>query len=287
MDADRGREIARPHAGGEHHRVGHDHILADAYAGHPLAVMEDFRHLGILADHGAAGARTLGERLRYVDGIGLAVGRNAHRTDHIIDGDQRIALLDLFRRHHIDLEIEHLGHGGVALELLEAALMGGDGDRAALFEAGRLAGLGLEIAIELGGVFGELSHAVRATQLADQPGGVPGGAAGKLAAFQQHRLGNAELGQVIGDRAADHPAADNDDLGRARQVLRHGPAQPAGASWRISLSVDSRSRTSAQPTRIISIAGSWRWGKVVPVHSSTTMDLKSRKVESFEVAATH
>ena len=38
---------------------------------------------------------------------------------------------------------------------------------------------------------------------------------------------------------------------------------------------------------IISIAGSCRWGRSVPVHSSTTMGLKSRKLASFDVAATH
>ena len=47
----------------------------------------------------------------------------------------------------------------------------------------------------------------------DQPGGVPGRAAGELLALQQQHVGDAELGQVIGDRAADDAAADDDDVG--------------------------------------------------------------------------
>ena len=49
----------------------------------------------------------------------------------------------------------------------------------------------------------------------------------------------------------------------------------------------SSDRTSPQPTRIISSAGSCRCGSVVPVHSSTTIGLKSRNIASFDVAATH
>ena len=80
-----------------------------------------------------------------------------------------------------------------------------------MFEAGRLAGLGLETAIELGGIFGHLGHALRTAQLAYQSGGVPSGAAGQLTALQQHHVGNAELGQMIGDRATDDAAADDDN----------------------------------------------------------------------------
>ena len=76
---------------------------------------------------------------------------------------------------------------------------------------------------------------------------------------------------------------------------RPAPAGPAGGTGvspeprfcRSSLKVDSRSRTTHQPTRIISMAGACRCGRVVPVHSSTTIGLKSRNIASFEVAATH
>ena len=74
---------------------------------------------------------------------------------------------------------------------------------------------------QLGGVFGELGHPPRRAQLADQPGRMPGRAAGELLALQQHHVGDAELGQVIGDRAADDAAADDDDIGAGGELGGH------------------------------------------------------------------
>ena len=51
--------------------------------------------------------------------------------------------------------------------------------------------------------------------LADQPGGMPGGAAGELALLEQHDVAPAELGEVVGDARADDAAADDDDFGVA------------------------------------------------------------------------
>ena len=44
-----------------------------------------------------------------------------------------------------------------------------------------------------------------------EPGGVPGGARGQPVALEQHDVLPAHVGQVIGDRAADDAAADDDD----------------------------------------------------------------------------
>ena len=95
-----------------------------------------------------------------------------------------------------------------------------------LLEAGRLPGLGLEAGVELGRVFGEAREVRGRAQLADQPGGVPGGAGGQLLALQQHHVAPAELGQMIGDRAADHAAADDHGLRLARQILGHHMTSP-------------------------------------------------------------
>ena len=49
---------------------------------------------------------------------------------------------------------------------------------------------------------------------------MPGGAAGQLPAFEQHHIRDAQLGQVVGDGAADDAAADDDDVGAGRDHLR-------------------------------------------------------------------
>ena len=88
-----------------------------------------------------------------------------------------------------------------------------DRDRAVLAEAGGELRFGLQLGVEIGGVFGEQRQRERGAELADEAGGMPRGAGGQALAFQQHDIGPAELGQVIGDRAADHAAADDDGFG--------------------------------------------------------------------------
>lgn len=51
---------------------------------------------------------------------------------------------------------------------------------------------------------------------------MPGGAGGELLALQQHHIGDALLGEVIGDRAADDTAADDHDIGALGQGPGHG-----------------------------------------------------------------
>jgi hypothetical protein len=60
-----------------------------------------------------------------------------------------------------------------------------------------------------------------ALQLPDQAGRMPGRAAGQLLAFEQHDVGPAELGQVIGHRAAGDAAADDDHAGILRNSHTH------------------------------------------------------------------
>src|ERR687897_38550 len=61
---------------------------------------------------------------------------------------------------------------------------------------------------------------VRAT-MADEPGGMPGRAAGEPPLLDEHDVALAHLRQVIGDGAADHAAADDDDLGGGGEVGAH------------------------------------------------------------------
>ena len=66
---------------------------------------------------------------------------------------------------------------------------------------------------------GELGQRMRAADLGDQPGGVPGRPRGEPHPLEHEHVGHAELRQVVGDRRADDPAADDHDL-RPRGWLR-------------------------------------------------------------------
>jgi len=77
--------------------------------------------------------------------------------------------------------------------------------------AGGLPGLGLEAAIERRRTLHEAREILRAAQLPDQTGGMPGGAMGQAAALEQQHVSRALAGKMVGDSAANHAAANDDD----------------------------------------------------------------------------
>ena len=126
------------------------------------------------------------------------------------DVEMRIHRLDFVGRNFAHVDIEGAGERGLPVDLVLALFGQRHGDRADLAHAGGDAGLGLELDVEVGRIFREPRHVLRAAQLADQAGGMPGRARGQLLALEQHDVGPAELGQMIGDRAAGDAAADDD-----------------------------------------------------------------------------
>ena len=77
--------------------------------------MADARHLQVLKNLHASRAGALGERLRDVDGIRVAVARNMNAADHIVEIGERVQLMNLAGGDHVDGQAEYLRHGGVAL----------------------------------------------------------------------------------------------------------------------------------------------------------------------------
>ena len=200
----------------QHDGIRGDESVPGLYANGAAAFHADPGDRGILEDARTAQLGALGERLRGVDGIGLAVLGQEYAAHQVFDHEQRPAFPDLASREHIDLQAKGLAHRGAATQLLEARLGLGHADRAVLPKARRLPGLGLERVIQIGRIFGELGQVARCAQLTDEPGGVPGRAAGQAPALQQHDVADAQLGQVIGDRAAGNSAADDHDARACR-----------------------------------------------------------------------
>src|SRR6185312_7414234 len=189
---------------------------------------EDSRDLGVLEDLAPALPRPGGERLRHVDGVHLAVLRQEDTADRALEVVVRHALGDLARRDDLDLEAEALRHRRAALQLLEPPFGEGDGDRAVLLEAGRLAGLFLQPFEEARRVLGKLGEVAARPELADEAGRVPRRPRSELLAFEEHRVPDADPGEVIGDGRADDAAADDDDIGAGRKTLGHEKARGCG-----------------------------------------------------------
>ena len=82
-----------------------------------------------------------------------------------------------------------------------------------LWKAHGLAGLALQLLIEIDAVFMQLADRVAHVEERQQTGGMPGRAVREIHLLEQHRVGPALLGQVIEDADADDAAADDDHTG--------------------------------------------------------------------------
>ena len=227
-------DLAGPHARTVGDIVGADdaplaiHLPLDA--GDAAALLQDADDLGARDDAGAALPGALGERERDIGRVRLPVCRQMHGGDDILDVEMGIHLLDLGRSDLVDLDAEGPGERGLAAQLLGALAGERDGEGADHLHAGRDTRLGLQRGVEIGRVFREPGHVLRGAELADQPGRMPGGAAGELLALQEDHIGPAQLGEVVGERASRDATADDDGAGMGRKVSHLvSPAASVGA----------------------------------------------------------
>ena len=117
----------------------------------------------------------------------------------------------------LERQPERLGPAGLAPRLLPALGRAREPDAAALDPA-RIVLAAAEPPVELDRVHHHPRQRLRAAELADEPGGVERRAAREVRPLEQQHVVPAELGQVVGDRRAAHPAAD-DHAARARRQL--------------------------------------------------------------------
>ena len=123
----------------------------------------------------------------------------------------------------MDLDAEAVHERSPAAHLFQALGRVGGLDVAHLSKAGGLTGFRLEPRDQVAAVGVELALPFAAqNRRNDLTGRVPGGARGQLVAFQHDHIGHSQLGQVVGEVAADRPAADDHGLGMAGQRLAHG-----------------------------------------------------------------
>ena len=251
VDADGGGQLPGPHAGAENDAVGVDVPLVRGDADHTPAGGANGGHRRLLDDPGAGGAGARGQRQRDVRRVRVAVAGNVQSAEQVGRLEQRYAFRDRLRRHHVDLQPEHLRQRRAALEFLEALRVGGDGKGAAAAITRRLAGFPLQASVEFARVAGEVRHRDRLPQLAEQAGGMPGRARANPAALEQQHVGASRAREVVGDRAADHAAADDDHARAARQRgLRRGARR---GGW----SHDRAAYSSGRGALALPAGGSW------------------------------
>ena len=131
--------------------------------------------------------RALGERLRDVGRIGLAVARHPGRADEIVVAHDGPFLGRLARAEELDRDALRARHGRGAPEHRHALGRPRDGQRAALLPARGEAGFRLEAGVELGRGADQARHVGMRADLADEAGGVPGGPARQAALLDARR----------------------------------------------------------------------------------------------------
>ena len=170
----------------------------------------DAEHLCVFADGGAVHARAASQCHRDVAGVGLPVGGQKGSANNVVDLHQRPQRLRFLWRQQMHLQAEALRRRGLALHFSPALLVARQAQPAVHLPAGGLAGLGLERLVQLHRVAEQLGDVGAGAQLADQASCVEGAAGGELVLLEQHRVGPAQLCKVVGRRAADDAAADDD-----------------------------------------------------------------------------
>ena len=190
---------------------------AGRYAGHGAVPLVDGRDLGLLEQGRARALGGRGHRHRGVAGDCLAVLRDVDGAHDIVGDDQRQPLACLPRADLVNLDAEDAPQRDDVPELVHAPLGAGDRDAANLPEARWPARLGFQGRVQVDGVPGQLDQGLGGPELGDQPGGVPGGAAGQLPALQDYHVFPAQPGQVVGDAGAGDATAYHDDARSVRQ----------------------------------------------------------------------
>ena len=164
----------------------------------------------VLEDARTVHARALRERLRDVGGIHLSVGRQeggANQVGHIHQRPQRLRFT---RRQQLHLEPEGARSRRLSLQLDPARGIAGQPQAAVHLPAARESGLGFERVVERDRMSQQLRDVRAAAQLPDEARGVVRRARRQLVALDDDRVAPAEPGQVIGSRASDDAAADDD-----------------------------------------------------------------------------
>ena len=164
----------RPLAGAVHHHLGLDRSAVGDDPRHPAAVLIDAEDAGAFEYLGATGARPTRQRCGDVHRVRRGVTGQPDRTQEILGGEDRVALLGLVRRDELALEVVRLGGRRSTPQLDHPVLGAGDGHPAASLEAGGQSGLLLQLAVERCRVLDEPSPTFGRPQLSDQTGGVPG-----------------------------------------------------------------------------------------------------------------
>src|ERR1700730_1818445 len=205
-----------------------DLTLGCAHAAHFAAGYVDGRHLDAFHDAGAQLAGPLREALGHLGGAGEAVLRAPDGGDQVVHAQRGHDGLRFFRRDDAHVDAQAPLERDARLEAAQVLFVRDQEEIADLLEARVDAELLREILEHAEALEREADLRLGRELGADAARGLAGGAAADCLALEDDDVTLATPGQVIGDAAADHAAADDDHA--CCLWLIHGSDRPRHAS---------------------------------------------------------
>jgi hypothetical protein len=223
-------DLARPQAAGVHDMLGvHVALLGDDVPG-AVAARLQIRDSGVPHDLGATKLRGFGIGLRHAIGIDVPLDRIEQRADEVLLVHQRKQSRRLIHRDDLELHAEVAAARLRHLQPVHALAGAGQHDAPGHVHTAGLFGDALDLLVEIDGVLLQLGDVRVAVDGVHAAGGVPGRAAGELAALDQQHVLPAGLGEMVEDARPHHAAADDHHPCLVLQVRSSlcamGPHQP-------------------------------------------------------------
>ncbi len=210
-------DLPGPHATAVHDRLAGDVAFGGLDMGDPVAVDPEAGDPDAFDDLCPMHPRAFGEALRDVRRACLPVRGQPGGTDQVRGVHQWPHPLDLVRADQLHLHAEAFRRRGQSLEFRPAVGRGGQTQAAGHFPAGIQARHGGQALVEVDRILQHLGDRGRGAQLADKACRMPGRPRGHLSLLQQDHVGLVVARKVVGRRAADDPAADDNDLSLCRK----------------------------------------------------------------------
>ena len=210
LAADHVAHLARPETACVDHMLGVDLAAVGDHAPGAVGVLDQLLDLGEALDVRAELARGLGVGLRGAGRVEMAVDHRFERTDEAGGVEQRHQLVRTLGGDDLGVDAEVAALGDRVLEPVEARFGGRQHHAAREVQPRGLARQLLDLLIKVDRVLLELGDVRIAVDRVHASGRMPGRPRREFVAFEQHRVGPAELGEVVEDGAADDSAADDD-----------------------------------------------------------------------------
>ena len=199
--------------------LGLDRALVRVYP--PFAGRQAFDRgdLGPAVDLRARVASALGQRLRELRRVDVAVVGIVEAGEDVGRVDERVTLDDLGRAQHLELDALGVGLRDDVPELVHAIARVRKAHAAGDVVVDVVADLLRQRRVQLGAVTLQLDHVPRRREVGAVACRVPGGAGREFVAFEQHDVREPELRQVVEGAATDGTAADHDYPGMRLHAL--------------------------------------------------------------------